>query len=239
MAQATFSWAAATDVGLGLAQGLGRMLTSSAQATVASANAEAQNLVRQAQNQERAARTGLAATVRSINNARRLRAAGDAQRAVTENIIRTQQDFLANNLEAGVRDLEEVGAATARAAAAGVGGGSVRALGETILARQARLAQITEEQYQTETYDMRLARAGIMQDAAAGMDISTDSAGLDYSVSQAPVATGGGWAEVLSGVLDKRQSLSILSSQYAAYASRNKAVEPTIRYTSGNLGSGD
>lgn len=239
MPKATFDWAATADVGLGLAQGLGQMFSASAGRTVASANAEAQNRVRQAQNQERAARTGLAATVRSINNARRLRAAGDAQRAVTENISRTQQDFLANKLEEGVRNIEEIGAATARAAAAGVGGGSVRALGETILARQARLAQITEEQYQTETYDMRLARAGIMTDAAAGLDISTDSAGLDYSVNQAPVVTGGGWMDVLSGVLEKRQSLSILASQYAAYASRNKAVEPTIRYTSSNLGSGD
>lgn len=230
MAQAKFNWAAAADVGLGLAGGLASMWTSSANNKVAAANADAQNIVRKAQNQERAARTGLAATVRSINNQRTLTAAGDAQRAVTETLLRTADDFTNNRVEAGIRDMEQLGAVYARAASAGVGGGSVQALAYSIALSQARQEERDINQFGQVSYDLLMQRAGMARTAVESLDLSNDSAGLDYSVSTGKVSSGGDWTSLVTGLAGKASSIQLLLADWDARQKEkaSPAVPPEV-----------
>lgn len=230
MAQAKFNWAAAADVGLGLAGGLASMLTSSANNQVSAANAEAQNTVRKAQNQERAARTGLAATVRSINNQRTLTASGDAQRAVTETLLRTTDDFTNNRVESGIRNMEQLGAVYARAAATGVGGGSVQALAYSVALSQARQEERDIGQFGQVSYDLLMQRAGMARTAVESLDLSNDSAGLDFSTNTGKISTGGDWTSLVTGLTSKTNSIQLLLADWDARQKEKptQAVPPEV-----------
>lgn len=209
---AQFSWAAAADVGLGIAGAFGQWGAASAARTVARANADAANVVRGAQNQQRAANTSLAATMRSLQYKAALTNAGEASNAGSELIARTQESFTRGNFEQGLRDMEQLGAYTARAAASGVGGASVRAVSYTVRLQQARLAERTEERQGEQVYELNKARAGIFPAAASRLDISPLTGGMDYSRNVAPGGGGGGTGLILAltqGLFSKRESLQV------------------------------
>jgi hypothetical protein len=207
---AQFSWAAAGDVGLGLAGAYGQIASAQAGAIVSKANADAQNVIRKAQNEQRASGLSLAATMRGITDKRILDQAGDASNAAAEVLARTQQSWLRGNVEQGLRDMEHLGAVTARASAAGVGGGSVAAVSFTQRLQQARAKEQVDQRQGQMTYELIKQRSGIMSAAESRLDISPLSANQDFTTNSAPAGGGGNlMAALTEGLLSKSKSLQV------------------------------
>lgn len=220
MAGAQFSWAAAADVATGIAGAISsygtiqaNKIIAEANAKVAKANAEAANTVRKAQNQQRASGLSLAATMRSITDQRILGAAGDATNNAAEFTARTHAVWTRGNVEQGLRDMEQFGAVTARAAAAGVGGASVNAVSYSMRLQQARLAERRAEKQDETDYEFIKQRSGIMPAAMSRMDLSPLAANFDYSQNfYSPAPTGGGGSLtglLIEGLLRKKDSLQV------------------------------
>lgn len=207
---AKFSWASAADVGLGLAGAIGTWGAASARSIVSKANATAQNVVRKAQNEQRAAGLSLAATVRSISDDAILENAGAASNGAAELIARTQEAWTRGSFEQGLRDMEQLGAITARTAAAGVGGASIQAISYSLRLAQARRDERRDEQQEEQTYEMLKQRTGIMPAAASRMDLSMLNPGIDYSTNTAPSGTPNITGALLEGLLRKKDSLQTM-----------------------------
>lgn len=210
MAGAQFSWASAADVGLGIAGAISSWGTSSANAIVAKANAAAANKIREAQNIQRASGLSLAATMRGITDKRILGAAGDATNSASEFMARTHESWTRGNVEQGLRDMEQLGALTARAAAAGVGGSSVNAVSYSMRLQQARLSERTAEKQDETDYELIKQRSGIMPAATSRLDLSPLSANMDYSTNAVAEGSSGNlFASLLEGLLRKKDSLQV------------------------------
>ena len=209
MAAAKFSWAAAADVGLGLAGAVASWGAASAQSIVSKANAKAANKVRTAQNEQRAASLSLAAAVRSMGDDAILTNAGDASDNAAVLIARTQESWTRGNFEQGLRDMEALGALTARASAAGVGGASVQAVSSSLRLAQARRDERRDEQQQEQTYEMLKQRTGIMPAAVSRMDLSPLQANMDYSTNVAGSSSPSLIGSLMEGLLKKKDSLQV------------------------------
>lgn len=211
MAAATFSWASAADVGTGVASAISAWGTTSANKIVAKANAEAANVVRKAQNQQRASSLTLAGAMRAQAYHAALTNAGEADASAAETIARTSAAWTRGNFEQGLRNMEQIGAYTARAAAAGTGGASVQAVSYSIRLQQARLAERQDERQGQTMYELIKARSGIMPAAVSRLDMSPLAAGLDYNDNYVPQTnTGMGLIGALTeGLLSKGKSLQV------------------------------
>lgn len=184
-----FSSAAAGGVGLNVAQGIGSFLISRGARSVAQANADARNIVRGGQNEQRIAESKLSALVRSINNRRRLTAAGEQADAVTNTALRAQEAFTAGQVEQGLRLSESLGAAQAQAAASGMGGSSVEALNGLLAGKAARLEQAQVQAQERSQYDLYKQRAGVLEAGVQSLDFSPIVANLDRGVDMAPASS--------------------------------------------------
>lgn len=207
MADAKFSWASAADVGLGIAGAFASWGNASAKATVAQANADASNVIRKAQNVQRASALSLAATVRSLATRNTLTNAGEASNGAAELLARTQQSWTTGRFDQGLRDVENLGAFQARAAAAGIGGASVQAVSYSVRLQQARVQKQMDERQGQLTYEMLKQRAGIMPAAESHLDISPLSPNFDYSTNTATDRAPNLLAGLVEGLLSKGKSL--------------------------------
>ncbi len=229
---AQFSWAAGADVLTGIAGAFGNWASASSNRILANARADAENTIRKAQNEQRASALSLAATVRSIADDAVLTNAGDAYGSLTELIGRTQEAAIRGRVEQGIRDSEQLGAAAARAAAAGVGGSSVYMISYSMRLQQARLAERMDEKADETTYELLKQRAGIMPAAVSRVDVSPLNPNLDYS--QAYGATGSGQSltsTLIQGLLSKRESLQVALDSISS----DKAADATVYPTTGDF----
>lgn len=206
-----FSYAAGADVFTGLANAYASWAAGSAQRTVSKAQADAQNTIRKAQNQQRAAGLSLAATMRDLSYHATLTNAGEQYNSSSELLARTSEAWARGNFEQGLRNIEQLGAYSARASAAGVGGSSVQIISQTLQLQQARLAERSASKQEDQTYELLKARAGLMPAAISRLDVSPLSPNLDYSMNLTPAGTAGdGLASALiKGLLTKRESLQV------------------------------
>lgn len=205
---ATFSWAAAADVGLGL---LGKGLESLASAGLRKANAEAANLVREGQNEVRRSQANLAATVRDINNRRLMTAASERKDNLTVNAIRMSDAFASRQFEESVQAAEALGRSTSQAALAGLGGAGIRALSQTTSLMLARRQEASRAQGEAAVGDAFQQSVGQMSQAVAGMDVTPTSLGLDTRQADAGGGLMSGLAgSLIRGLLDKRESARVL-----------------------------
>lgn len=209
MAGSSFSWAAAGDVGLGIGNAISAWSTASANATVASANADAQRVIRDGQNKERAAALSLAATVRSLSFHSALTNAGNADADAADLIARTQQAWTSNKFEMGLRHLEQLGAYTARAAAAGVGGASVQQTSYSVRLQQDRVAKQMDQRENSLSYELIKQRSGIMPATVSRLDVSPLSPNIDYTPSYAGSSTPNLGLSLIQGLLSKKDSLQV------------------------------
>lgn len=216
---ATFSWASAADVASGVGSAISAWGVASANKITAEANAAAAERIRAAQNEQRASAVTLAGVMRSISYRSTLANAGVQANAATELMARTNESFTSSNFEQALKNTEQMGAFAARAAAAGVGGASVRAVSQTVQLQQDRLAQSTEDRQDQTMYELAKARTGIMPAAASRLDISPLSPNLDYTPSYD--ASDGNSANLFAyltqGLFSKGNSLQVAldSIQYA------------------------
>lgn len=185
-----FSAAGATQIGGAIAQSYFQNSIARSQRRVEQANAEARNTVRGGQNVQRVAESNLSALVRQINNQRRLDATGEQAEAIGSTAIRAQQAFTSGQFEQALRLSESLGAASAQAAAAGVGGSTVEAVNSLLAGRAARLEQAQAEAQGQGQYDLYRQRAGILEAGVQSLDFSPLTTNIDRGVDTA--ATGSG-----------------------------------------------
>lgn len=196
---ATFSWAAAADVGLGLLGAFGSASASKAQA-------DAENTIRRVNNEVASSQRGLAATVRSINNRRITEAAGRAQDAAVSTAARTADAVTRRSFEESIQAAEQMGANAARGAASGLGGAGIEAMSQVTSLQIARRQELLESQGQQTVYEASRATVGIMADALMGLEQGPLTARQDFSRSSAP----GMASALIGGLLSKRDSLQVL-----------------------------
>lgn len=222
-----FDSASAQAVGLNALSGASALLGAFGTRAIQNANADAQNIVRGANNELRRANFSLAATMRQINNQRIARAASDQADAVTTTSIRAQNAFQAGRLDAGLREAEQLGAQAAQAAASGVGGGSVDAVRATLQLRNARLQEAAMQQGDAQQYDLIRQRAGIIEKGIQSTDLRPMSMGLDFSQSQG--ATGSGFSligNLLGGLVDTDAKKATLNT----FLGSVQRTAPTVDY---------
>lgn len=188
---AGFSWAAAADVGTGIASAISAWGSASASRIVSRANAEADRVVREAQNKQRAAGLSLAATMREQAYRAGLKNAGQQSNDAAVLIARSQEAWTGRRFEMGLQFAEQSGAFAARAAASGVGGASIRAVSFSQELQQSRVLQQAEERQGQSMYELIKQRAGIMPAAVSRLDVSPLTANQDYTPSFAPAGNGG------------------------------------------------
>jgi len=152
---------------------------------VNAANADARNRTRAAGNELTAAQGNLERWVQSLNNQRRLEAAGDALDAHVTNYYRQADAVLAGNFESSIRDAEEEGAALAAQAATGIGGDTVDLINAATSLRQARSNEAAAQFKDTMQYDAALRASDMMQQAVQGLDSSIIMDSLDYGIDVA------------------------------------------------------
>lgn len=179
-----FDGASAASSGLGLVGALGSTIGAFGAASVADANADAQNRVRQANNIVRRENQSLAQYVQDLNNRRRAEAASEQLDGVQTRAIRAQDAFRAGRLDAGLRESEQLGAQAAQAAASGTYGGSVDAVRSTLQLRNARLQEVAESGQEQSQYEFVRQQAGIVERGITSADLRPITAGYDFNVAQ-------------------------------------------------------
>lgn len=210
MAFENFSWAAAADSGLGLLKGLSAWSNTRASNSLSSAQADAANLIRESQNKVRNAQSGLAASIRAMNETRALTAAGKQFNAAGENLARQQDSFTRGNFEAGLADAEKMGALQARGAASGTGGTALLAMSYSTSLQQGRMQQMRTEQQGQVTYDQALVMAGIMPAAQNSRQFAAAGGGLDMG-RNLPNRQGNSLVAALAaGLFSKADSLNVM-----------------------------
>jgi hypothetical protein len=169
-----------------------------AQTTIDNANTTSQNLINQtnadAANQVRAANNGFVAAqaslsnlTRSLSNQRKLDVNADQENALTMNLARLQDSAVQGSLDQQLRSAEQLGAIRAQAAANGVGGTTASMLQKTMALTAARQKEITDQNFQYQTYDILQQKAGLAYNTIASLDEGQTFAPIDYNINVAPL----------------------------------------------------
>lgn len=206
---ADFSWAAASDVGLGVLGGLSKGVDALGRSMVANANASAAATVRAGQNEVRRSAAGLAATIKGINDKRMMEAASERRDAFTTTALRTQDAFVNRDFENSIKGAEALGRAAASGAAAGIGGAGIQAISQTTQLQLDRQKQALAAGEQDVTFDEQQGIASVIPQALRGLSTSPLILGYDNSATPA-VATPNIAGAMIAGLLDKRASLQTL-----------------------------
>lgn len=184
------SYAMLAQFGLGILDGALQASSQKkmikAQAIVDKANAAAQNLAREGDNEKRAAANALANYTKSINNQRAMRAGGEQIEALGINFARLLDQSTKGNVQAQVAASEELGRLSAQAAWAGVGGSTNEMIERTLRLRQAGQQRERDEQLRQQTYGFQTAQSRALRGMGESLDYRYELAGMDYGVNQAP-----------------------------------------------------
>jgi len=216
-------WAAIAQVGLNILAGREQYKLAKAQykaqKTIDDANFEASETIRKASNELGRAQGGLKNWITSVSNQRMIEAAGSEYNALGENIGRHLDQMATGSLQRRVQASEQLGALTAQAAAAGVGGATTDLINGTLRLRNLMVNHEIEKQQGQATYDMLAQRAGILSNAYDSWDYSMvlDSANLMADTKPIRMAPSGttyllnalsgasqlNWGEMFSAIGDR------------------------------------
>lgn len=197
-------WMALAQAGMSLANGFGQSSLQraeyKAQRTLDKAEYESKEKIRKASNEFGRAQGSLANWMRSVSNQRTVEAAGDAYNAMSTNLGRTMDQAVTGSLQRRIQAAEQMGAISAQAAAAGVGGSTVDLINGTMRLRNAMLNEEITKQEGQATYDQLLQRAGVMDNAYDQWDytLNMDSSNEMGALMPIRVDPGGGssWKSV-------------------------------------------
>lgn len=210
MAAVAAAQAASAVIGI-----VGGRMVAKAQARAQIAQAEANVAQSKAAAQAANARTGVAQFMQTLNNNRQMRNAGKVFAAATTNLSRAQGQRQAGNIERSIQQAEQAGAYVANVASKGVAGGSVDTIASTMALRNARFNRAVTDQNAQLDYDAASQIAGIIPNAAAGLDMTVYSTQQDNSVILPPVQAGPNYLGALasSGLLSA--GTSFLADKFA------------------------
>jgi len=158
-----------------------RVLTSGAEHIRAQAEIEAKRTVQKARNENSAAQSALANFTRALTNKRAMDAAGSEIGALTENIGRNLDAATYGTLSRRVQAAEELGAISAAAAAAGVGGSTIEQFSRQVMATEDRMDEQAARAVNSDLYLASSARGDTIRNAVMGLDNSQSFANLDFT----------------------------------------------------------
>lgn len=176
---ATFSWASAADVGLGLVQGF-------AQGQAASATAKANNAIREANNSVARSNSMLARTIMNINNKRIMQSAGKNVGLLTQAAGALQDTQTRTGFEASVAQSEALGRASSAAAAMGASAGNLGMLVSVQEMAQARANEYRKVDNRRARDNQMVQLNSVMGDAIRSLDNSPLHVQQDYTQDTAP-----------------------------------------------------
>jgi hypothetical protein len=176
---------ALASLGLTLAQGYASNKIQKAESKLREAQVAGANSNRLSKNIERGAEAGLMRFMQSMNNNRRLKAAGQQRDAGVQTMIRTQDNITTTSIEQQLREAESQGAYAANAAKSGMMGNSVDMIDITMRMKNTRQRAAVEQNNKYLTYDMAQQIAGVIPQAVEGLDATMYNAGMDTSTNMA------------------------------------------------------
>lgn len=167
-------WAQMAAMGLSILGGINQYRLAKAQhkaqTIIDDANYAASETIRRADNEQGRAQGGLKNWMTSVSNQRMIESAGSQYNALGENIARQLDQAATGSLQRRIQASEQIGALTAQAAAAGVGGSTSALINGTLRLRNAMVNHEIEKQQGQVTYDMLAQRAGIMSNVYDSWD---------------------------------------------------------------------
>lgn len=160
---------------------MGSLFYGQAQAIVAQGQVNAKRITTKSGNIRRAAENDLQLFSQSLSNRKILKAAGKNIDAYSENIAKNMEAATFGDFQRQIAESEELGAVTAMASAAGVGGSSVEAYNRTIQTVNAFRAEQSDRQFDRDLYAARMAKGDVLTSAVDSMDYNVYRADLDVS----------------------------------------------------------
>ncbi len=160
---------------------MGQLLYADAIHIREQAKIDAARITTKSGNERRGAESALANFSQSLSNMRMMRAAGEAFNDAQGNIARRAEASSVGPLKMRLAAAEELGAVSAMAGAAGVGGSSVEMYNETVRLTGAMNEQRFAEDVATDDFGSRGAAGNIISSAVVGMDNNIYRANLDYT----------------------------------------------------------
>lgn len=151
--------------------------TAAEQAKVNKAKVQARN----AKNERSAAESGLARFNQSLANKKILDKAGKAYATLSENLNRRIDAYTLNSAMGSMRVSEELGATTAAAAAAGVGGSSVEQYNRTIETAYGLQKEAQDRQVRSDIYLSSEQMGSTITDAVDAMGRNVYNAERDFT----------------------------------------------------------
>lgn len=152
------------------------------QAVVNASRAQGELAVQKARVAQRNAEVGTQAVLQSINNRRRMDAAGKQHGAAQMNLTRAQDAYVRKGVESSVARAEALGAYTVMAASKGPQGGVSDIIGLTMAHRDSRAKAIEEKNQGYLDWEAIKLVAGVMPAGIMGQDARYASAAGDTSV---------------------------------------------------------
>lgn len=145
------------------------------------AKIDAARITQKPGNERRAKEAELQRFNQTLGNKKLLEAAGNNIGTVTENTARALDAATMGSFSQRIAAAEELGASSAMAAAAGLGGSSVEAYNETLRLSHAMQEEQADRQVRSQVIAAGQERGQILTDAVASMDRSVYSANIDYT----------------------------------------------------------
>lgn len=147
------------------------------------AKIDAARITRASGNEKRGALSALSSFSASLSNQRAMDAAGTNINNITENIGRNLDAAATGTFMSRIQAAEELGAHTAMASAAGVGGSSVELYGDTLRLNQAMQEEGNSRAVNSDNIAAGRSRGYVLSDAVASFDNSRYFADLDYTIN--------------------------------------------------------
>ena len=162
---------------------MGSILYGNAIHTREQSQIDAARVTRASGNEKRGALSALSSFSASLSNTRAMDAAGTQVNNITENIGRNLDAAATGTLMSRLAAAEELGAHTAMAAAAGVGGSSVELYGDTLRLNAAMQEEANQRSLDSDNIAASRSRGYVVSDAVAGFDNNRYFADLDYTIN--------------------------------------------------------
>jgi len=133
------------------------------------------------QNKQSAAEAGLARWSQSLGNQKLMNRAGENLATLTENIGRVQDAQTLNKVQRDLATAEQLGAATAAFAAAGMGGSSVEAFKRTLVTTRAIESELQSRSNKSGNYLAQQQRSQVIPDAVDSLNRDIITARIDFT----------------------------------------------------------
>jgi hypothetical protein len=160
---------------------MGSILYGQASAIQAQGQVKAKRIATKSGNEKRAAQTDLQLFSQALGNRKIMDAAGKNINAYGENIAKNLEGTTMGAFQDQLRSSEELGATTAMAAAAGIGGSSIEAYNATLeTSNNLRLEQ-SNRQFDRDIYGAGQARGDILTSAVDSLDKNVYRSDIDVS----------------------------------------------------------